>query len=420
MIIGIINPKTDGNVVFNNTGSASALVAYLQHEKDQQDQGIFFNRDRDQITAGEVQQTIDFNVKGLKKDDEKFYSLYIAPSEKELAYIKNNDQALKDYTRKVMENYARNFNFKDGRQLSSTDLKWFAAIHHDREVKNIDLIQENILSKKEKAAIEKLKSQNDPQSDLKIQKILERAEKRNMNRFDRELFRVGDLKPGSNKHIHIIVSARDARQKITLNPRTRKSRFSIRRFQEISAKDFNSMFRYKGKTIQDGFWKKYNERDKTYFDKKIEAVANQINPHIKAGIDPERLKEIGSKNSYSRAFFINLTKLKYKMLEGERLNDPYFFVAHGRDIKVKDYQKVIDQDVNLPVRNSKNLSNQAEYNHETNKATPVGSSLKKLGQAVRSMNQAIMVRETFFFEKEMEKFKRAMRNKFKDKGLERE
>jgi len=92
MIIGIINPKTDGNVVFANRGSVKVLTKYLEHKQnDIKEEGIFFNQNREGINAMEVEQGIDQNVKGLRQDQEKFYSLYISPSEKELQHIGNDD-----------------------------------------------------------------------------------------------------------------------------------------------------------------------------------------------------------------------------------------------------------------------------------------------------------------------------------------
>jgi len=164
------------------------------------------------------------------------------------------------------------------------------------------------------------------------------AELRNANRLDPQLFQIGENKPGLNKHVHVVVSARDVKQKITLNPRTRKSRFNIRNFQENSARDFQQIFHYKGKTIQEGFWKKMSERDKQYFTKKVNALTEQVNQHLKAKLDPERLNNIGEKYNYSRTFFINLSKMKNKLLRGERMTDPYFYVSQGRNLKAKDLE----------------------------------------------------------------------------------
>jgi hypothetical protein len=41
----------------------------------------------------------------------------------------------------------------------------------------------------------------------------------------------GESKPGLQTHVHVIVSARDAEQKITLNPNTTVARFNRVQFQ---------------------------------------------------------------------------------------------------------------------------------------------------------------------------------------------
>ena len=420
MIIGIINPKTDGNVVFANQGSVKVLTKYLEHEQnDTQEEGIFFNQNREGITATEVKNGIDQNVKGLRHDQEKFYSLYIAPSEKELQHIGNDDQALIRYTRKVMENYAFNFNLKDGGKLKAEDIRWYATIHQDRQVKFLDLVQPEALSPKEKSQVQKIIEGKSENSQSKIARIKKMAELRNANRLDPQLFQVGENKPGLNKHVHVVVSARDVEQKVMLNPRTRKSRFNIRNFQENSARDFQQMFHYQGKTIQEGFWKKMSERNKQYFAKKVNTVTEQVNQHIKAKLDPERLNKIGEKYNYSNTFFINLSKMKYKLLRGERMTDPYFYVAKGRDLKARDLQpqnaakapSLIQKSGFSQEKQDQGLSNQGQQK-------PVASTLSKLGKAVQQMSNAMLVNQSFFLDKEQEKLKSIRRRKFNDKDME--
>src|SRR5690606_35764412 len=152
------------------------------HEaREQNKETEFFNDAQSDITAEQVNLAIDANAKGLRKAQEKFYSIVLSPSEDELNHLSNDQQKLKDYTRAVVENYARNFNLADGKQLKSSDLVWFATIHQER---------------KEKEGEQK-----------------------------------GQVKAGWHSHVHILVSAKDKTGEYRLNPKGRKSRFTFKDWQ---------------------------------------------------------------------------------------------------------------------------------------------------------------------------------------------
>ena len=119
---------------------------------------------------------IDGNTRGLRKQQEKFYSLVLSPSAEELKHLKNDPDKLRAYTQQVMNKYAENFNLSEkevsrGTLLSSSDLIWYATIHQER---------------KEKEGEQK-----------------------------------GISKAGLHQHVHIIVSAQDKTGELRLNPRGR-------------------------------------------------------------------------------------------------------------------------------------------------------------------------------------------------------
>lgn len=118
---------------------------------------------------------IDQNAKGLRKEQEKFYSLVISPSQAELVHLKNDPTKLQEYTQAVMQNYAKNFNLKDDIQILPLELVWYATIHHDRTEKE--------------------------------------GEQKRM------------VKKGHHTHVHILVSAQDRNRQHRLNPKGWKSRF---------------------------------------------------------------------------------------------------------------------------------------------------------------------------------------------------
>src|SRR5690554_1165751 len=97
----------------NNKGSSGQLVNYLEKEKRENE--LWFNSLNRDITPQEVRVKIDNNVAKLSRKDAKFFLINISPSEKEIAYLKEQfgekgaEEQLKKYAVGVMDVYARNF-----------------------------------------------------------------------------------------------------------------------------------------------------------------------------------------------------------------------------------------------------------------------------------------------------------------------
>lgn len=140
----------------------------------------WFNHTGNRIESYEVRYAIDGNIAKLCKTDAKFFLVNISPSQKELKYLeesygkKEMKKQLKKYAEKVMDEYARNF--KRESISSAKDLMWFGKIesnryygHRDKEVMN--------------------------------------GERQR-----------GEKKEGNQIHIQIIVSRKDATNKIKLSP----------------------------------------------------------------------------------------------------------------------------------------------------------------------------------------------------------
>lgn len=277
-------------------------------------------------------------MKGLGKHEEKFYTIIISPSEDELRHIGNDDEKLKSFVRRIMDDYARNFNLKDGRKLEGEDLLWFATIHADRNVKNLDLKKEDgFLSAKEKHLIQDLEAKGDPASLKAAERIERNALKRNAEKLDAEIFQPGDKKPGLNKHIHIVVSRKDISMRYSLNPRGWKARFDLRKWQENNGRRFQELFGYTKETMHEAFY--FPKQDKAYFDQKISDTIHMINDQYlgEEKLDEAQFQRIGARYNYSRAFFINMSKLKSRYQKGDYFIDPYHFVARGRDIRPDEY-----------------------------------------------------------------------------------
>lgn len=167
----------------SNKGSSADLVHYLEKEnrldKEKAPEN-WFNTAKSNIPAYEVRGALDNNVAKLGRIDAKFFLLNISPSQKEIKHLKElygeegSKAQLKEYAQTVMNEYARNFK-RPGIE-SGKDLLWFGKLenhryynHHDQEVK---------------------------------QGIRKR----------------GKSKEGEQMHIQVIVSRKDATNKIKLSP----------------------------------------------------------------------------------------------------------------------------------------------------------------------------------------------------------
>lgn len=196
MYVKIINPKTNGRVVYANTGSAQRCANYLVQEAkaDGQEAAFFGAPERGTFSADEAVALLDANHKGVGKDGVKFHSLVLSPSADEVAQAGNDLTQLADYTQRVMEQYAQNFKLKNGQSLHESDLVWAATIHQERKHRGTDDGTQ------------------------------------------------GERKDGLQTHIHVMVSARDAAQKITLNPLGEASRFNHVQFQAQAVTQFEEQF----------------------------------------------------------------------------------------------------------------------------------------------------------------------------------
>jgi hypothetical protein len=166
-----------------NKGSSSGLVHYLEKENwiyNKDEPGYWFNGQQVRIDPYVVMRTIDNNIAKLGKDDAKFFLLNISPSQKEIAFLKEQygedgakDQ-MKGFAVRVVDAYAQNFK-REGIN-SNEDLVWFAKLENYRYF-----------------------SHNDPEVKQGIKKR-------------------GDRKEGEQMHVQVIVSRKDATNKIKLSP----------------------------------------------------------------------------------------------------------------------------------------------------------------------------------------------------------
>lgn len=293
MYIKLINPATHGQAAYSNSGSSAQTLNYLKQEAGRDGQeAAFFNSEEDGLSAQELMHDIDSNVKGLRADDAKFYSLVISPSEAELAHIDNDEEKLKDYTRKVMDQYAQNFQLKDGRRLNSQDIVWGGTIHQERSYRGTD---PEVMAGNAKA---------------------------------------GDKRAGLQTHVHIIVSARDASQKISLNPGGRRNRFDLTKWKTLGQQEFEQRFKYQAqereKVPQD------KQRDASRDGARAAKIAERVgglNGKVpkEQRLDPARVQQIAQGREYDKTFYRSLATVERRAQAGQPIDNAYHLLTTGKE-----------------------------------------------------------------------------------------
>jgi len=330
MYAKVINPKTNGKKVYDNKGSSLRTTNYLVKEaKAAGEEATFFGAPGSPYkTAEEVVAMLDGNVKGLRKDDAKFYSLVLSPSPEELAYMGNDPKALERYTQNVMDDYAKNFTLKNGKELGEPDLVWAAIIHQDRKNRGTD---EGVQ---------------------------------------------GERKEGLQTHIHVTVSARDAEQKITLNPLSTPDRFNRVQFQAKAVAQFEIQFGRMGnldlmkpdptrkqliaeKAEEITTKAAANKREKKPLteqqiaakDARLDAQVARVNSKLDATqqLDPARVKEAAKERSYDNIFYDRLGKIERNAEKGSYTHNPYDYLTTGRVSHAGELRMEAASDFSTPV-----------------------------------------------------------------------
>ena len=239
-----VHPPTE--IKGGNKGSCYDLATYLNKE-----QGVgqhFFSHTEDNVTVEDVIININNNKKAIGKDEAKFYMVSLNPSEAEQRHLigRNvNDiselseaerqtvfRKLETFTRSAMNEYAKNFERDNIR--SGADLMYYARIETQRIYKPED---------------EEVKS---------------------------GAARIGEVKPGLNFHVHVIVSRKSLDGKTKLSPAFGKSAgnewelegrgtvkrgFSHEKFKVSVQNSFNQEFNYQSTKEETYIIKKAPEQD---------------------------------------------------------------------------------------------------------------------------------------------------------------
>jgi len=199
----------------DNKGSSGALIYYLDKETRldwNTAPELWFNGGQQTIFSHEAQLALDHNVAKLGRADAKFFLINISPSQKEIAWLKEQfgdkgaEEQLKVYAVKVMDEYARNFK-RPGIE-SNQDLLWFGKLEHYRYYSHKDAEVKSGLMKR------------------------------------------GDRKTGEQMHVQIIVSRKDITNSIKLSPMNNSRGKNTEHSKKVGQFD-RSAFKQMGETLFD-------------------------------------------------------------------------------------------------------------------------------------------------------------------------
>lgn len=209
------------------SSSVADFVEYLEKENSDrlpQQKEFFFNQTDDVISQKQVIREIDSNTAKLKSNEPRYYSLTINPSQRELHHINDDPKKLKTYVRELMKDYAGSFNREvNGRPVQVSDIKYYAKIEYSRTFKSTDReIRENTPYSNRIAKLQndirKIERKEILGSTKPLEKEISRLQKEAPNKIEGRMLEEGMQKPGSQMHVHLIVSRKDASNSVSLSP----------------------------------------------------------------------------------------------------------------------------------------------------------------------------------------------------------
>ncbi|MEM1259609.1 MAG: MobB family relaxase [Bacteroidota bacterium] len=245
------------------SSSVSDYVAYLEKENESlepENQEFFFNQTEDRVLPETVISEIDGNTAKLKKTEPKFYSLIVSPSRRELKAIQNHPDALKNYTRELMKDYAASF-YRDT-PITVDQIKYYAKIEHERTYRGFEKeILENAPYRKKIVRLQnniRKVARWELEGNIKqMEKELAQLQRDIPHKINGKPITVGMKKEGVQTHIHIIVSRKDVTNTFSLSPGAKykasevemhgkkvQRGFHREQFFEASERTFDRLFQY--------------------------------------------------------------------------------------------------------------------------------------------------------------------------------
>ncbi|MCR9228341.1 MAG: DUF5712 family protein [Flavobacteriaceae bacterium] len=244
-------------------GSVRDYVIYLEKENQEvepAEQETFFDQNENAIPPEKVISEIDGNTAKLKKREPRFYSIVVSPSQRELKQISTDPEALRQYIREIMKDYAASF-YRD-RTVTVDAIKYYAKIEHERSFRGFEKqVRENAPYRKqiaklrnELAKVEREEIQGNPKT---IQQEIHRLAQEAPHKIKGQMIVAGSKKQGLQSHIHIIVSRKDVTNTYSLSPGSKfkasettlhgkrvKQGFSRDQFYQSAENTFDRIFAY--------------------------------------------------------------------------------------------------------------------------------------------------------------------------------
>ncbi len=152
MVVSFDKPKTDSKGNLANSGSSSAFCNYMAKEDTlKQEQGEqpekWFSQDRDECKKSEVRASIDKDHQGIRKEEGKFNTGSINPTEEEWKALgKTEEERKANFKTFVQEDFSKefagNFHKKDTKgnaiPIEPDNVKIYYKIEDNRYYKGTD------------------------------------------------------------------------------------------------------------------------------------------------------------------------------------------------------------------------------------------------------------------------------------------
>ncbi len=199
---------------------------------------------------------------------------------------------------------------------------------------------------------------------------------------DKRIDKKGNVMPGNNMHVHVIVSARDKYQKVNLNVLTRAGKvsrgFELKGFQAKNSNCFQHMFYYeKGRNI--------------YFETQKKLVEKKLDQMQKIGFynyQLDRIVAVAENLNYNAKFTRNLNALVRECYKTNDVKDYVRFLEVGK----KQYLQEVPNGVGVGEFEVKQLQNEITRNEVSKFFEEIERQSEKLENDLQSAHKERMNR----------------------------
>jgi hypothetical protein len=148
--------------------------------------------------------------------------------------------------------------------------------------------------------------------------------------------KAGEKRAGRQTHVHVIVSARDSEQQITLNPGGRRQRFDLMRWQTAAGRQFERQFGYEAREREKLRPKAARPRDLARDAARLEKIAgrvariNLLVPHDQR-LTAEKVQGIALTRQFDKTFYRMLSRVEERARDGRPIDNALQLLSTGRE-----------------------------------------------------------------------------------------